>query len=387
MLKTVHYNISYTDSLPNVIDFPVEFIEGLTEKLTINDNGTNLNDVFKWVSLGKETLEKYDKMSNPEIQKLRSALAWVLFDMSEYEMVLKIANTIIKSSETVKKENNELVSSYYRLLSSTQNRCGDYKNALENINKAVIIDKNNYNNYAVMGDIFINKNEFENAENALMKSLEKSIKKNGEDAPQTASVYQSYSYLYWQTRQENKYFEYAEKAHKIMKRHLGEENLYTVRCSCHLGICLFYKCRYKEAFEKMEKSDKILVKVFGEKHKETIDTKENIGRTLVKMYDYSRAFNYFENLLFITGDAGLLLVLSYCGITMYAPELVCIINDKQISDKIILNNNIECINNEQLANGIYNECELFDVIPEKYWKEVAGIYAKQMVTKKRYIRT
>jgi flagellar biosynthesis protein FlhB len=51
-----------------------------------------------------------------------------------------------------------------------------------------------------------------------------------------------------------------------------------------------------------------------------------------------------------------------------------------------LNDNTAYINSEELGNGIYNECELFDVIPEKYWKEVAGIYAKQMRTMKRHIR-
>jgi lipopolysaccharide biosynthesis regulator YciM len=83
--------------------------------------------------------------------------------MSEEEKALEIANTIIKSLENIKEENNEVVSSYYRLLSSLQNRCGDYKNAMENINKAMVMDENSSSNYHVMGDIFINENEFENA--------------------------------------------------------------------------------------------------------------------------------------------------------------------------------------------------------------------------------
>jgi tetratricopeptide (TPR) repeat protein len=377
MLKTLHYAISHTDLLPDVIDFPLELIESLTEKLAINNNGTNLNDVFKWVSLGKEVLKKYAEMSNHEIQKFRSALAWVLLDMSEAETALEIANTVIKSLENIKEKNVKVVSSYYRLLSSAQNSCGDYKNAIKNITKAIAMDEDFPNNYCVMGQIFINENEFENAENTLKKSLEKSIKQDSEDSPHTASIYQSYSWFYRLTGQDKKSLEYAEKAYEIMKKHLGEENLYSARCLAYWGIYLFCKRHYKKALEKEEKSSKILATIFDERDKEVRVSKENTGRTLVKMDDYEKAFKYFENVVFITNNTGILLALSYCTITMSAPELVCIINNKQISDEIIEKNNIECFEHDILAKALYNECEFFDTIPEKYWEEVAKIYAKK----------
>jgi tetratricopeptide (TPR) repeat protein len=326
ILRTEHYNISYTDLLPDVIDYPIELINGLTEKLAINDNNLNLNNVFKWVSLGKNVLEKYTEISSKEIREFRSALAWALFDMSEYEVALEIANTIIESLENIKEENCEIVSSYYKLLSSVQNSCGKYKNALKNINKAIILNKNSFNNYCGMGEIFINKNKFKSAGKALKIALEKAIRQTGEDSPHTASIYQTYSRFYWQTKKENKCLEYAKKAYEIMKKHLGEENLYTVRCSLHWGIYLFYKCQYNESFIKMEKPVKIIAEIFEKKNKEVMSARGNFGRLLIKMNDYNEAFKYFENLLFIVNNnADLLLALSYCNIIIPAPELVCII--------------------------------------------------------------
>jgi tetratricopeptide (TPR) repeat protein len=384
MLKTEHYNISYTDMLPDVIDYPIELIKGMTEKLTIDINGTNLNSVFKWASLGKNILEKYTVISNKEIQEFRSALAWVLSDMSEYEKALEIANAIIKSLKNIKEGNSEIISSYYRLLSSIQNDCGGYKDALKNINKAIRFDKNSFNNYCVMGEIFINENKFKNAERALKIALERCIKQNGEDSPHAASIYQVCSRFYWQTKQENKCLEYAEKTYEIMKKHLGEENLYTARCLSHWGIYLFCKGQYKEAFKKMENQAKILTRIFEKKNKEIMCLNENVGRTLIKMNNHDEAFKYFENLLFIINDnADLLLALSYCNITMHAPELVCIINNRQIIDEIISKNNVECFTNDTVTNELYTVCKLFDTIPEKFYEVFANLFAKVIINKEK----
>jgi tetratricopeptide (TPR) repeat protein len=116
--------------------------------------------------------------------------------------------------------------------------------------------------------------------------LEKSIKKNGEDYPQTASIYQSYSCFYWQTKQENKCLEYAEKSFEIMKKYLGEDNLYTARCSAHWGIYLYHKGQYKKAFEKVEKTAKILATIFDKKNKELINLSLSLGIILMDMYDH-----------------------------------------------------------------------------------------------------
>jgi tetratricopeptide (TPR) repeat protein len=418
MLKTEHYNISYTGVLPDLIDYPMELIEGLTEKLAVNDNGTNINNVFKWAPLGKNVLERYTEMSNQQprrkrpgyvvfirwlhsgfntwfnrpkgqgikplgtnkkIQKLRSELAWALLDMGEHEKVLEIANTIIKSLENVKEENSAIISSYYRLLSSAQNGCGEYKNALENIHKAIAINKSNPNNYCIMGNIFINENDFENAERALKTALEKSIKQGGEDSPHTASIYQSYSRFYWQTKQENQCLEYAEKAYEMMKKHLGEENLYTLRCSFYWGIYLFYKGQYRDALKRMKEPAKMLTGILGEKNREVMHANENLGKILIKMNNYDEAFKYFENLLFIANNnADLLLALSYCATTMHAPELVGIINNKKVIDEIMVKNNTGCFTNDALTNAIYNACELFDIIPAEFYEIVADLLAKAM---------
>jgi tetratricopeptide (TPR) repeat protein len=384
-LKTEHYNISYMDFLPDVIDYPIELIKGLTEKLTENENGTNKNEIFKWVSLGKNILEKYTEISNKEMQKFRAALAWALFDMLENEDALMIASTIIKSLERIKEENCELVSSYYRLLSSAQNRCGEYKSALKSINKAITLDENCPSNYCVMGEIFVNENKVKNAEKTLKIAMEKAVKKKGEDSLHVALIYQVYSLFYWETKQKDKCLECAEKAYEIMRKNLGKENLYTVRCSFRWGIFLFCKCQYNEALKRMEEPVKILEEIFEEKNTEVINAREIVGTLLIEMNNYNEAFKYFFNLLFIiNNNADLLLVLSYCNIIMNAPRLVCVINDKKIVDEFFLNNNnIEGFTNDILANEIYNTCELFHEIPGKFHETIAGLFATIIVKKKK----
>jgi type III secretion system FlhB-like substrate exporter len=322
--------------------------------------------------------------------------------MSEEEKALEIANTIIKSLENIKEENNKAVSSYYRLLSSLQNRCGDYKNAMDNINKAIVMDENNHSNYCVMGDIFINEYEFENAENALKKSLEKSIKNIGEDSPHTASIYLYYSNFYWQTKQENKCLEYAEKAYEMMKKHLGEENLYTARCSVHWGGYLYHKGQYKKAFEKMEKPAKIIATIFGKENKELIYLNMNLGKILIQLNNYDDLlifdkylkgeiyYNFndtpFENII----KRMCLLVVRKNEKNEYAVGLAYEY-DKPRAPKIILKsknvkgiiscckkNDIAVELDKSLALALYEDGEIEQIVPSKYWEYIAKIFVKIM---------
>jgi flagellar biosynthesis protein FlhB len=41
-----------------------------------------------------------------------------------------------------------------------------------------------------------------------------------------------------------------------------------------------------------------------------------------------------------------------------------------------LKNNIECFVNDTLTDEIYNACELFEIIPKKFYEKVAKLFAK-----------
>ena len=377
-LKTKQYTLSPNDQLPHEVSDTKELIEKITRKVTINSEATNLNSVFPWVSLAESILERYLCVEGKLILNLQFNLATVLLQMGDYDKSKVLIINVIKTYLKMDKVNKKKLSVYYLYYGIILQRLGEYDTAKINIEKAINLNKNSYDNYCVLANILSEMEKIKEAEYFYKKALKICIIRKGKEHTATAIIKSHYGSFLYSTGKTILAKKYLNKAYQISSKNLGKENLYTVRKLGHISNILFTEKKYSEAFEMMKNVFISISKILGHAHNEAITCKINCGKMLVKMNKYSEAIDYLENPFIIIGKKEITILLDYNEKTMIAPEVIFVKKGIKIQKiiKILENKGVPIVEKYILAKKMTVDCNQYCPIPEKYWNEIAGIMAK-----------
>ena len=385
-LKIKQYTLSPQDNLPRDISDVKELIKKVTRKITINATGSNLNKLFPWVELAEKTLKRYKDYDDKLIINLQRSLANMMCEKMEYNRAKSLIKSVINKYLEIGKINKKKLAEYYWYLAIVLHDMGFHHNskyyddAKKNIEKALSLDKNNPNNHGIYADILFRLGENTEAENHYKKKvLEICINKKGKEHQQTAAFYNEYGVFLTSLGKYDKAKNFLTKAYRIFKNKNGEENLYTVRCLCHLYHLDYCKKDYNGAFAKVNKAFLIVKKIKGDNDKETELNKNNCGRMLVMLKQYNEAADYLSSpFVIVSGKEKLFLLLDYNKDYMPAPQIIIckkgVFAGKLI--KIAKSKNIPIIKNHVLAKGLMKDCGQFVSVLPVYYKPLAKILTK-----------
>ena len=169
---------------------------------------------------------------------------------------------------------NWKVAASYNNLGNVYQQLGQYTEAKEYHEKALIINKkifgevhaNVASSYGNLGSAFRNLGQYSKAKEYLVKALIIRKKIFGEEHADVASSYNNLGNVYREQGQHNEAKEYLEKALIINKKVFGEEHAAVASCYNNLGSVYREQGQYNEAKEYFEKALIIKKKIFGEEH-------------------------------------------------------------------------------------------------------------------------
>jgi len=184
---------------------------------------------------------------------------------------------------------------------------GEYDNAIENYEKALVIVKNFYGEehpsiaryYNNIGVAWLNKGIYDKAIEYFEKALAIKEKIYDNEHPEISLVYNNFGGVSYSKGEYEKAIEYFEKALAIDKKYYGEEHPLIAYKYNNLGGIWIMKGNYDKAYEYFDKALMIDKKFYNDEHPDIAIRYNNIGGVFYRKRQYDKAIEYYENALTI----------------------------------------------------------------------------------------
>ncbi|MCL2007225.1 MAG: tetratricopeptide repeat protein [Treponema sp.] len=397
-IKTKQFTLSLNDQLPNDIDDPIELIQKITRKVAINSKCSNFKNVFLWVKLAEDTLERYSNLEDKSILYLQINLAMALYYMGKLEKSKNFYEKIIDVFQKLDRVNKKSFTSLYYNYARILLILGDYETAETNINNAIKLNKKSAISYSLKARILTYREFYDSAEFYYKLAIENS-KKNGKMHIE-ADYFYDHGISYYKIGNYILAKKYLYKAYQIRNKIYGKENLCTIFTLCDIAAILYFEKEYIKAYKIYKTVYTVFNQILGKDNNETqnalynctltiimikkhnniinhktLDIRSHYVKTLIIMKKYSEVIGYLKSPFVILGKNELFLLLDYDNITMDAPKVILSIKGSSVGKiaKIMENKNIPITKNSVLAKEMIENCPQFRCIPKKYWNDVAKI--------------
>ena len=378
-LKTRNFILFPGDKLPDIIDDPVELINKIIRKVTINAQDTNLNSTFPWINLAEQTLERYSGFDEKLIVGLKYNLAAVLNVKQDYNRAKELLDDSIKTLSGQSKINKKKLSICYFYMAMTLRGLHDYENARIHILYAMEHYKNRCGFHCEYAIILFKLNNIKEAEDNFKKALTISTTTKGKTHPSTAIIMFNYGGFLASIGETNKARKNMNNAYLSFRNSNGENHLYSARMSGHISNFLYMEKKYAEGLENMKIAYSKTKKILGDDNMETMIYKNNCARLLIKLKKYSDAVEYLDKPIIITDQKEKMILLAYNETIMTAPEMYILKKGNSVFKilKIMEGKNIPIVKNNILKKDIMNYRNQFKPISKEYWEFTATILVKE----------
>ena len=308
--------ILFSTSACDFVQYASKTREGdLIKADVFNVHGKTLSMICQYkssISYHKEASEIYKATYGTHVHHYKVALTYdnlgtVYSHLGQYNE----ANEYYEKALIIRKKNfgNEHrdVAASYNNLGSVYQHLGQYNEAKEYYEKALIIRKkilgeehaDAATSYNSLGSVYQHLGQYNEAKEYHEKALISRKKIFGEEHADVAASYNNLGIVYQDLGQYNEAKEYYEKALIIKKKIFGEENANVATSYNNLGIVYRHLGQYNEAKEFYEKALIINKKIFGEEHADVAASYNNLGIVYSNLGQYNEAKEYHEKALII----------------------------------------------------------------------------------------
>ncbi len=195
----------------------------------------------------------------------------------------------------------------YHNLGSVYDLMGDYKKALENYQKSLIIrkkiltekDPNIIKNLISISEVYYRIGNYPKSMTYARNALELTENTSGKKNIDTASIYNIMATLNYSMGDYKNALEYYQKALLIQETVFGKADPITANTYINIGIAYIVMGDYPQAMKYLEKALLIKEKILGTKHPDTAHIYVNISIAYKAMKSYLKALEYSEKALVI----------------------------------------------------------------------------------------
>ena len=225
----------------------------------------------------------------------------------KYEASISCLEKATKTYTEIYGEHDWKVAESYNNLGGVYQDLGQYNEAKEYHEKALIIKKEIFGgehdqvaaSYNKLGSVFQALGQYNEAKGYHEKALITRKKIFGEEHDDVGTSYNNLGNVCQALGQYNKAKEYLEKALIIRKKIFGEEHDCVATSCNNLGRVYQALAQYNKAKDYHEKALVIRKAIFGEKHAKVAGSYKNLGSVYLSLAQYHEAKEYSEKALVI----------------------------------------------------------------------------------------
>ena len=280
-------------------------LDNITHKLKIDQSKDNPINKFQWIAFGSTLESIFGKEQLPQISTLQNNLALVLNDLGEYAEAKDLLEKAMVSDEKNFGEAHPTTAIRYSNLATVLQDLGDYEGAKALLEKALISDEKNFGEshpttavrYSNLAIVLHDLADYGGAKALLEKALISYKLNFGETHPITTVSYSNLALVFQDLGDYVGAKALLEKALISNELNFGEFHPTTAVSYSNLGLLLKDLGDYEGAKVLLEKALILDKQNFGESHPTTVARYSNLGTVLQDLGDYAESKVLLEKAL------------------------------------------------------------------------------------------
>ena len=239
-------------------------------------------------------------LDTTNIEWLIDAGSYFLNYVANYDKAMSLFNTALRQSLLQKDSNPGALVDVYTYIGLVYFSTADYKKALDNLQLALELGRQNYGEDNVkvatalhyIGQVHYKQSDYKSALEHFLAALKINEKVLGKEDSRVATLYNDIGVAYFAQSDVDRAMECHEKALKIQEKTVGLEHKDVTSTYHNFGILYSYKGDHENALKYYNLALEILETQFGDYYPQTAKTYANIGWEYYSLGNYEKTLEY-----------------------------------------------------------------------------------------------